>query len=171
MRDHAQSSTMPAPSARHRRHRLAAAVGGAVVLAGAVVTVGPGAALASGGTSAPRAAAGVDERMFAVVLGNSGALGESDGHVKTSQKLGNGLDGRLYRVTFDRDIRQCAYFATPTAGFAGDLVNADTGIAIRQNKSFATRQVLDVITKDGGPALIQNDSSFSLLVECRPSGA
>jgi hypothetical protein len=164
---------MPAPSARHRRHRLAAAVGGAVVLAGAVVTVGPGAALASGGTSAPRAAAaaGVDERMFAVVLGNSGALGESDGHVKTSQKLGNGLDGRLYRVTFDRDIRQCAYFATPTAGFAGDLVNADTGIAIRQNKSFATRQVLDVITKDGGPALIQNDSSFSLLVECRPSGA
>jgi hypothetical protein len=169
-----QASTALVGDMTRSRHRgrAAAGIGAALAVTAAIGTLVPGAAFAAGEDKGSRtSAAVVDERMFAVIQGKSGGVAQNDGHVLTSQRLGNGLDGRLYRITFDRDIRDCAYFATPTAVGSSDLVNADTGIAIRQNRSFATRQVLDVITKDGGLDLIENDSSFSLLVECRPAGA
>lgn len=104
--------------------------------------------------------------MFAVIRGSDGAGFTSNGHVRTSQKLGNGLDGRKYRVTFDRDLRKCSFFATPTSVTPGDIVGAGTGIAVRFDPSFATRQVVNVITKDVDGSPVFNDSSFSLMVQC-----
>jgi hypothetical protein len=138
------------------------ALGIACAVAGGLLVGGPASALGShANLSQP---AGSSNSMWAVINGDNGGVGISDGHVATSQKLADTLDGQGYRVTFDRRVRECSPTATIATAFLGDIANAGKGISVTADTSNPNAFIVKTKDLDGG--FIFNAASFSLQVEC-----
>lgn len=159
------STLSSATTSRRRRVGLLAGLSASAAVFAAVVAGSP--AFATDDSPVTSAIDKLDKNMWAIVDGQSGGLQQSDFHITSSFKTAHTLDGQGYRINFDRDIRQCAFFATLATTKSGDLVDPNNGIAITQNQSFATRQQLDVVTKTApGEDPFFDASSFSLMVQC-----
>lgn len=132
----------------------------------ALAIFGPAAAHAgsAAGGDAPReastppsvvAAAPLEDARFAVVQASSPVLVRGK-NVVSATRLGTGA----YEVVFDRDIRGCAYVATPGNPAGGNPTSGQIAVAQRNNNVNAV--YVDTRDSDG----VLADRFFHLVVVC-----